>query len=343
MIEELNCTIQSDATVRRALEVIDHEASGVALILDRDRKLLGVLTDGDVRRALLQGASLDDPVNPWVSTSYISVGPDAGRAEVLDLMQAQLLRQVPVVDDEGRLQGLHLLHDVIGRQKRDNVAVIMAGGKGTRLRPLTEHLPKPMIRVAGRPILERLVLHLAGFGVTRIYLAINYKGHMIEDHFGNGSHLGCSIEYLRESEPLGTGGALSLLPEIPDAPLLVMNGDLVMQTDFEQMLYFHSKGGYWATMGVKPYRHEVPFGCVEARDGRIVTFREKPSVSMLINSGVYVLSPEALADLPQGAFPITDLLENALQAGHSCGSFPVEGEWADVGRMDDLDKARGNV
>jgi NDP-sugar pyrophosphorylase family protein len=245
------------------------------------------------------------------------------------------------VDDDGRLQGLHFLHNIIGGRKLDNIAVIMAGGKGARLHPVTKYLPKPMIKVAGRPILERLVLHLVSCGVTRIYLAINYLGHMIEEHFGNGANLGCSIEYLRENEPLGTGGALSLLPEISDNPLLVMNGDLIMQANVERMLHLHNEGGFFATMGVKPYYHQVPFGCVEAEAGKIISMCEKPSVNMLINAGVYILSPEALSSIPNKFFPITELFESALEQGRSCASFLIEDDWTDVGRMDDLERAQG--
>jgi NDP-sugar pyrophosphorylase family protein len=235
-----------------------------------------------------------------------------------------------------------LIHDVIGGRKLHNVAVIMAGGKGMRLRPITEHLPKPMIRVAGRPILERLVLHLVSYGITRIYLAVNYMSHVIEDHFGDGSRFGCSIEYLREEEPLGTGGSLSLLPEIPSQPVLVMNGDLVMQANIEGLLRFHQAGGFYASMGVKPYRHEVPFGCVESESGRILTVQEKPSIDKLINAGLYVLSPEALASIPRRFFPITELFESALADEQPCGSFLIEDEWTDVGRMGDLQQAQGN-
>jgi dTDP-glucose pyrophosphorylase len=342
-MDNINCKIQSDATIRDALEVIDAFAIGAVLVLDADAKLLGLLTDGDIRRALLGGASIHDPVTPWISKNYVSVGRDVGRAEVLDLMQARLIDQVPVVDDAGKVMGVHLIHDIIGGRKLDNVAVIMAGGKGMRLRPITEYLPKPMIKVAGRPILERLVLHLVSYGITRIYLAVNYMSHVIEDHFGDGSRFGCSIEYLREEEPLGTGGSLSLLPEISDKPVLVMNGDLVMQANLEGLLSFHQEGGFYATMGVKPYRHEVPFGCVESESGRILTVQEKPSIDKLINAGLYVLSPEALASIPREFFPITDLFESALVDEQPCGSFLIEDEWADVGRINDLHEAQGNA
>ena len=340
-MDNINCKIQSDSTIRHALEVIDVFAKGVVLVTGEDQQLLGLLTDGDIRRALLAGASIDDAVSPWFSKDFVSVSPDVGRAEVLDLMQARLIDQVPILDDYGCVRGLHLIHDIIGGDKLDNAAVIMAGGKGMRLRPITEHLPKPMIRVAGRPILERLVFHLVSYGITRIYLAVNYMSHVIEKHFGDGSRFGCSIEYLREEEPLGTGGALSLLPEISDKPLLVMNGDLVMQANLDGLIRFHEEGGFYATMGVKPYQHEVPFGCVESESGRILAVEEKPSIDKLINAGVYVLSTEALSAIPRSFFPITELFESSIASGRACGSFLIEDEWTDVGRIGDLNNARG--
>jgi NDP-sugar pyrophosphorylase family protein len=269
------------------------------------------------------------------------VTPAAGRAEVLDLMQARTLEQIPVVNADGTLGGLHLMHEVIGTVERPNWAVIMAGGKGVRLRPITEHLPKPMIPVAGRPILERLVLHLVGSGVRRIFLAINYLGHLVENHFGNGSRFGCHIEYLREQQPLGTGGALRLLPEPPPGPMLVMNGDLVTQVDVGALLDYHRQGGHVATMGVRLYAHTVPFGCVETRAGRITELVEKPDLTRLINTGLYVLNPALIERVPADQeFPITDLFTGCLERGESVGAYELIEDWIDVGQREQLRQAR---
>ena len=234
------------ATARLVDAMQSLELSGVeiALLTDAEGRLAGIVTDGDIRRALLKGATMESPVGPHMVREFTRVGPDAGRAEVLDLMQARTLEQIPVVDAEGKLAGLHLLHELVGAIERPNWAVIMAGGKGVRLRPITEHLPKPMIPVAGRPILERLVLHLVGCGIRQVFLSINYLGHIVEQHFGDGSRFGCRIEYLREEQPLGTGGALALLPEPPTELLLVMNGDGVTQVDIGALLDFHERGGH---------------------------------------------------------------------------------------------------
>ncbi len=326
-----------------ALKVIDRDAEGFAVVLDENGTVCGTLTDGDIRRALLFGDTLESPLKKYTCTNFSFVGPKEGRANVLDLMQARSIQQVPVLDESKTLLGIHFLSHIIGHHNRPNWAVIMAGGKGTRLYPITKDIPKPMVQVAGRPILERLVLHLVSHGIEKILLSVNHLSHIIEDYFGNGERFGCQIEYLREDEPLGTAGSLSLLPEKPAHPLLVMNGDLVMNTDVGAMIDFHKRGSYFATMGVKPYHHEVPFGCVETENDSIISLREKPSLSMLVNAGVYVLSPEVLDEIPQNFLPITHVFEKAVETGKRCGSFLIEEDWADVGQIDDLKKAQGEI
>lgn len=324
-----------------AMQSLELSGVEIALLTDAEGRLAGIVTDGDIRRALLKGATLDSLVQPHMVREFTRVGPAAGRAEVLDLMQARTLEQIPVVDAAGKLAGLHLLHELIGAIERPNWAVIMAGGKGVRLRPITEHLPKPMIPVAGRPILERLVLHLVGCGIRRVFLAINYLGHIVEEHFGDGSRFGCRIEYLREDQPLGTGGALGLLPERPVEPLLVMNGDVVTQVDLGAMLDFHARGGHVASMGVRLYAHTVPFGCVETQNGRVTELVEKPDLTRLINTGIYVLNPALLARVPGGRdFPITEIFTDCLQRGEPVGAYEVADDWIDVGQREQLKQAR---
>jgi dTDP-glucose pyrophosphorylase len=332
--------LSCDANILEALKKID--ASSVAMVVVHEQGAVkGVLNDGDLRRALIAGAPLTASIYPYFTRDYVSVQSGTSRADVLDLMQARSIEQIPIIGEGGGLLGIHTMHSILGGKRKPNWAVIMAGGKGTRLRPLTENLPKPMIKVAGRPILERLILHLVGLGVKRIFISVNYMGHIIEDYFKDGSEYGCSIEYLREEEPLGTGGSLSLLPEVPEEPILVMNGDLVMQANLDGMLRFHGEGRFQLTMGVKPYRHEIPFGCVESESGRILSIVEKPSIDHLINAGVYVLSPDVIKTIPKRFFPITDLFKTALTDRLSCGSYLIEDEWADVGQMDDLKQAQG--
>lgn len=334
-----------EGTLRRALEVIDQGGEGIAFMVDASRKLVGTVTDGDIRRALIKGAALTDHVEPYAKKVFSTVTPSAPRAEVIDIMQARQLHQIPIIDDQGRLMGLHLLHEILGAVPKPNWAVIMAGGKGTRLGELTQTTPKPMLKVAGRPIIERLVLHLVGCGIRRIFISVNHLANIIEDHFGDGSQFGCQIEYLREKteHPLGTGGSLSLLPETPQHPVFVCNGDLVTQVDFESLTHFHASGGYLATIGVRSYAHEIPFGCLEVDGGRVTNIVEKPTLSQLINAGIYMLSPEIIRRVPEKFFPITELFDEAVRLGDNIGAFEIVDDWIDVGQREQLKQARGGA
>jgi dTDP-glucose pyrophosphorylase len=336
-----DATISETGSIRDAMVALEagHE---IALIVDGSHKLVGILTDGDVRRALLRGAELEDRVGQYMTRKFHSVGSNAGRIEVIDLMQALAISQVPVVDEAGRLVGLHLLRELIGTPERANWAVIMAGGRGSRLAPLTDDVPKPMLRVAGSPILERIVLHVVNQGVKRIFLAINYLGHIIKDHFGDGARFGARIEYLTEDKPLGTGGALSILPEPPTAPVLVMNGDLVTQADVGALLRYHERGPQVATVGVRKYFHTVPFGCVELEGERIVKLQEKPTLAQLVNAGIYVLAPQLVTALPRNTpTTVPDMLSNAMNRGEEVRAFEIDDDWIDVGHRDQLNQARG--
>lgn len=337
---KLHCVSVND-TIHGALKVIDRDAQGFAVVLDDVQKVYGTLTDGDIRRALLAGKSIEDPLRDYVCTDFSFVGSEEGRAFVLDLMQARRLRQIPILDGSRKLVGIHFLSHMLGHVERPNWAVIMAGGKGTRLYPITKNIPKPMVTVAGRPILERLILHLVSHGIERIFLSVNYMSHIIEEHFGDGKRFGCSIQYLHESEPLGTAGSLSLLPEQPTEPILVMNGDLVMNADIGAMLNFHEKGDYYSTIGVKSYSHQVPYGCVDAKDGCMTSIEEKPALLRQVNAGVYALSPRAVSSVPHEFYPITELFTAALSKGERIGAFDLDCDWVDVGQHDQLKQARG--
>lgn len=338
--------LRPDSTLMRAMEVIDREAIELAFVADAGNRIVGTLSDGDVRRAILRGAPLDCPaVGEAMHRAFTWVGREAGRAEVLDLMRSLGISVVPVLDERRQLVGLHLLHELIGAGVKPNVAVLMAGGKGTRLRPLTYDIPKPMLPVAGRPILERLVLQLVGAGIRQIYLAINYLGDAIERHFESGARFGCDILYLRETRALGTCGALSLLPpKARRAPVLVMNGDLVTDIDVTRVLRFHDDGDFFLTTVLKPYQVEIPFGVAEVQGQRLLSIREKPQDQHLVNTGVYVLSPKAVSLVPKDReYTMPELIETCLRRRKSVGAFQMEGDWVDVGRHETLRQARGNL
>jgi dTDP-glucose pyrophosphorylase len=335
--------IPPDASILDALGVLEAGEERIVFVCDADLRVLGTLTDGDLRRALLAGAALEGRILPEVMTrKFVSVPPTADRAHVLDLMLARKVEQIPIVDAGGRLVGLHTMREIIGSGPRPNRAVIMAGGKGTRLRPYTENVPKPMVRVAGRPMLERLVLHLVGHGIRHIYISVNYLSKIVEEHFGDGSDFGCSITYLQEDCPLGSGGALSLVPPGLTDPLLVMNGDLVTQIDLGRFIDFHSSRGFAATMGLHGHAVPLPFGVADVEGDTLVGIREKPTERFLVNAGLYVLSPEVLHYVPPGEeYPITDLFRACLANGRPVGAYFIEEDWMDVGKPDDLRKANG--
>ena len=335
------CLVPETGTIREAMVALDRGAGRIALAVADDGRLSGVVTDGDIRRALLGGATLDDPVGPILTRAFLSVAPGDDRADVLELMRARRVSAIPVVGRDGVPVGLHLLHQFLERASRSNWAVVMAGGQGRRLRPLTDTVPKPMLRVAGRPILERIVLHLVGMGIERIFLSVNYLGSVIEEHFGDGEALGARIEYLREDRPLGTAGALGLLPGPPTEPLLVLNGDLVTSADLGALLEFHGAGGYAATIGFRRYLHTVPFGCLDRDGERVVGLDEKPTIEREVNTGMYALEPAVVGLVRRGeAASMPDVISRALDAGWPIGAFEIEDDWVDVGQREQLVRAR---
>jgi dTDP-glucose pyrophosphorylase len=324
------------------MRAIDQNMREVVLVRDDEGCVVGVITDGDIRRGLLRGLTLAADASEVMTRVFVSVSTDLDRAAVLDLMRARSIRHVPVLDGDRRLVAIHFLRDLIGMTSKPNVAVIMAGGKGTRLRPYTNNLPKPMVLVAGRPILERVILHLVGHGLSRIYLAVNFMAETIQQYFGDGSAFGCRIEYLHETKPLGTGGALSLLPRPVNDPLLLLNGDQITNIDIGSLLASHSASGCVATMTVGPYQVPIPFGIVTEREGRLIAVEEKPTMSFLANRGLYVLEPSLLDAVPRDQdYPITQLFDLLLEAKRPINVCYSEDSWIDVGRPEDLRMARG--
>lgn len=336
--------VRPEASLLQAMAVIDREGIELAFVAERGGRVVGTLSDGDVRRAILAGRPLDAAggASKAMQPKFTWVDRRVGRAEVLDRMRALGISAVPVLDEDGAMEGIHLLYELIGATAKPNAAVIMAGGKGTRLGALTQHVPKPMLPVAGRPILERLVLQLVGHGVRRIYLAINYLGHVIEEHFGDGSAFGCEIRYLREKQPLGSGGALSLVEKLErEHPVVVMNGDLVTEVDISRLLHFHEAGGYAMTMCLRGHQVQIPFGVADVKGDEVVALREKPQQDYLINAGVYVVSPEVVSLVPKRQeFPMTSLLDLCFERRLRIGAHVLDGDWLDVGHPEQLRRAR---
>ena len=333
--------IADSATIRDAMQAIDTNGREMVLVRDKSGRIVGLITDGDIRRGLLSGRTLEMSATAVMTSAFFTVQPDADRASILDVMKARSLQHVPVLGRDRKLVAVHFLRDLIGAMPKPNIAIVMAGGKGTRLHPVTENIPKPMLEVAGRPMLERIVLHLVGHGIQTIYISLNFMAEVIEKHFDDGRAFGCRIEYLRETEPLGTGGSLSLLPRRPEHPFLVLNGDLISRANVTALLEAHIQRKYLATIGVGPYHIQIPFGTVRQEGGRLESLVEKPTLDVLVNRGIYVLDPSALDFVPkQKEFPITDLFNELLAAKKPVGIFNFDDPWMDVGHIEDLRRAQ---
>lgn len=331
--------LSPSASIKQAITTLNDTGLQIVLVLDSRDTLLGTLTDGDIRRALLKGLTLDDAIEGAIRSNSLVVPPEMGRDMVLQLMQANRLRQLPVVDADHKVVGLHLW-DEIAVPSFPNSMVIMAGGLGTRLRPHTERCPKPMLPVAGKPMLEHIIERAKAEGFTHFIIAVQYLGHIIEEYFGNGERFGVRIEYLRETTPLGTAGALSLLAPRPELPFIVTNGDVLSDIRYGELLDFHARHGAVATMAVRLHEWQHPFGVVQTQGVDIVGFEEKPVARTHINAGIYALSPEALSGMAANSRCDMPTLFEQLQAeGKRTVAYPMHEPWLDVGRPDDLNRA----
>lgn len=299
--------------------------------------LEGTISDGDIRRGLLKGFDMNSSVSTIIHRNALVVPPELGRELVMQLMAANKIQQIPVVDDQHQIVGLHLWDEITAPPSRPNLMVIMAGGMGTRLRPYTEDCPKPLLLVAGKPMLEHIIERAKLEGFNHFMLAIHYLGHMIEEYFGNGERLGVRIDYLREDSPLGTAGALGLLKPIPDAPFVVTNGDVITDIRYGELLDFHTRHAATATMAVRVHEWQHPFGVVKTQGVEIIGFQEKPIAHSHINAGVYALDPLTLSLLTSGERCDMPTLFERLQARNKrTVAYPMHEPWLDVGRPDDL-------
>ena len=337
--------INSDATLEQAIEVLDKAALRIALVVDANDTLLGTLTDGDVRRALLKHLSLETPVNQVMNDQPKTAEQSWTESRILAVMEQHELLQLPLVDPEKRVVGLANLHDILNKHRHDNPVFLMAGGFGTRLRPLTNNCPKPMLKVGDKPILEQILLNFIEAGFHRFYISTHYMPEVIRDHFGNGEKWGISIQYVHEEEPLGTGGALGLLPhdEI-DQPLFMMNGDLLTSLNLHSFLEFHETHNGVATMCVREYEHQVPYGVITSEGTRIKSMVEKPVHRFFVNAGIYLLDPVLVKSVEPGTrIDMPTLLEGQIDGGNAVNMFPIHEYWLDIGRMDDFHKAQTEV
>jgi dTDP-glucose pyrophosphorylase len=328
-----------DEALEVALNSINASGRGICLVVDGERRLLGTLSDGDVRRAIIAGATLQTPCRAVMNARPTSIAVGASRRAILAELRDRQLRHLPILD-AGVVVGLAMPTDFLSAPERSNRVVIMAGGKGERLAPLTLDTPKPMLKVGPRPVLETIVRTFAEQGFRSFFLSINYRAEQIESHFGDGSDLGLQIDYLRETRPLGTCGALSLMPRPLREPFILANGDVLMHIDYKALIEAHEASGADLTVVVREHRIQVPFGVIEAGDNVVISITEKPTFAYPVNAGLYVLSDSALDQIPVGQpMDMPQLLTEMLARGLKVCCQRDDGYWIDIGRMSDYDRA----
>ena len=333
-----------DATIQEAISNLDQVGIKIIMVVDEAKELLGTISDGDIRRGLLKGLHLDSPITEVIHRNAFVVPPEMGREMVMQLMMANKIQQIPAVDEHRHVVGLHLWDEIAVPPVRPNLLVIMAGGMGKRLRPHTENCPKPLLPVAGKPMLEHIIEHAKLEGFSRFVVAVHYLGHMIEEYFGDGSRLGVQISYLREESPLGTAGALSLLAPRPKDAFVVTNGDVITDIRYGELLDFHVRHNATATMAVRVHEWQHPFGVVQTQGVEIVGFEEKPVARTHINAGVYAIEPAALDELSVDTrCDMPTLFERLQEKSKRTVAYPMHEPWLDVGRPDDLERARSNL
>lgn len=335
-----NIKLNINSTIKEALQIIDNGALQIAVIVDENDKLLGTLTDGDIRRGLLKEFDLNSSVESIIFKTPTIAKISNTKEEILKLALSKKLHQIPIVDNNGKILGIQEIEELIKPKEKTNKVILMVGGLGTRLRPLTDNTPKPMLKVGNKPILQTIVEKFAEYGYTNIIMCVNYKSHVIQDYFGDGKEFGVNIEYILEEQRMGTAGALSLLTQKPIEPFFVMNGDLLTNVNFEHLHDFHLSNNSMGTMCVREYDFQVPYGVVNIKNSKILSIEEKPTHKFFVSAGIYMLSPEILEYIPQNQFyDMPTLFEKIINENKNAISFPLREYWLDIGRIEEYKKA----
>lgn len=335
-----NIKLKSTSTIKEALTIIDNGAMQIALVVDNSDKLLGTLTDGDIRRGILKGLDLDSSIESIIFKSPTVAKMSNTKEEILKIALLKKLHQIPIVNENNEIIGIQEIEQLIKPKNKSNKVILMVGGLGTRLRPLTENTPKPMLKVGDKPILQTIVEKFAEYGYTNIIMCVNYKSHIIQDYFGDGSSFGVNIEYILENDRMGTAGALSLLQNKPLEPFFVMNGDLLTNVNFEHLQDYHLANNSLATMCVREYDFQIPYGVVNVQESEIISIEEKPIQKFFVSAGIYMLSPEVLEFIPKDKFyDMPTLFNELINSKKNIISFPLREYWLDIGRIDEYKKA----
>jgi dTDP-glucose pyrophosphorylase len=343
MINISQICIFANSTIEEALNVINSGAVKIALVVNDDDQLLGALGDGDIRRGLLRKKTLNDTIEDVYSRNPVIAYEGHSSEELLRLCSTNRVSQIPIIGEDKRIIDLFFLDEELSKE-HENTVVLMVGGLGKRLRPLTENTPKPMLKVGGKPILQTIVEGFSKHGFTNITMCLGYKSSVIRDFFQDGSRFGMNIDYIVEDKRMGTAGALTLLKKRPDKSFFVMNGDLLTKVNFEKMLDFHESNNSKATMCVREYEIEVPYGVVTINDENIYSIKEKPTHSFFVNAGIYLLEPECIDLIPENEFyDMTSLFEQLISAKNKTVSFPLQEYWLDIGSHSDFSKAQNDI
>lgn len=332
--------VKESTSILEVLQIIDKSSKQIAIVVDKNKKLLGTISDGDIRRALLNNVSLNESVkNIYFKTPTVA-SINNSKEEIINICRTKKLHQIPIIDDKGDLIGLEILDELISKEIKTNKVILMVGGLGTRLRPLTENTPKPMLKVGNKPILQTIVEKFAEYGYTNIVMCVNYKSYIIQDYFGDGKEFGINIEYILEKQRMGTAGALSLLKEKPTEPFFVMNGDLLTNVNFEYLHDFHISNNSMGTMCVREYDFQVPYGVVNLENSKILSIEEKPTHKFFVSAGIYMLNPDVLQYIPKNEFyDMPTLFEKLISEKQNTISFPLREYWLDIGRIEEFEKA----
>lgn len=335
--------VNETTSIIEVLQIIDKSSKQLALVVDENKRLLGTISDGDIRRALLQKVSLNEAVkNIYFRNPTVGKINDT-KEDILKRAIAKKLHQIPIVDDDNRVIGLKEIEDLVSPSYKSNKVILMVGGLGTRLRPLTDNIPKPMLKVGNKPILQTIVEKFAEYGFVNIVMCVNYKSQMIQEYFKDGSNFGVSIEYVLETERMGTAGALSLLTSVPNEPFFVMNGDLLTNVNFEHLYQYHVSNNATATMCVREYDFQVPYGVVNIEESKITSIQEKPVHKFFVSAGIYMLNPEAIQYVDKNVFfDMPTLFEKLIAQGKNTLSFPLREYWLDIGRIEEYEKAKSD-
>jgi len=336
-IEKIKITINT--TIQKALKIISNAGFQVALVVDNKDNFLGTLTDGDIRNGFLKGLNINSTIETIFSKKSIIAKKDWSREKLLKLAISNKIHQIPVVDDNKKVIGIHILDELIEPKIKSNKIVIMAGGMGLRLRPLTKNIPKPMLKVGNKPILQNIIENFKKNGFKNFTICVNYKSKIIKDYFGDGKKFDVKINYIQEKKRMGTAGALSLLKKKFTMPLFLMNGDLLTNLDFAKIIDFHNEHNAKATMCVAEYNFTSPYGEVMMDNENIISINEKPNHKFFVNAGIYLLDPQCLNLVPKKYCDIPSLFTKIISKEYKTVSFPLGEYWLDIGRMNDFKKA----